>query len=101
MDEVTTEIDCTELVRLEPGEIMRKTYDFIVEDDTNSLFNNDVHNLVAGNTYELKIRHQKWLWMYEADMPQNCSLDNRKDILFRLTATEWQPESRVTFQVSD
>ena len=100
-DEADTEIDFTELVRLERGEILQKLYTFDVEDDRHKFFHNDVYNLLAGNEYQLGLRRQKWWWMFESEMPENSSMDEKKQILYDQPATEWQPQHRMTFRVTE
>jgi hypothetical protein len=100
-NEDDTEIDFTELVRLEPSETLQKVYTFDVEDDSDRLYHNDVSNLVVGNEYELGIRNQKWWWMYEEEMPANFSVDEKTRFLYERSATEWQPRERITFVVTE
>lgn len=96
-----TEIKFTELVRLAPGEVLRKSYTFDVSDDTDRLFRNDVSKLVVGQEYELGIRMQKWWWMFEDDLPPNLSTEEKKSFLYERPATEWQPSEFLIFAVTE
>lgn len=100
-NEDDTEIDFTDLVRLEPGETLQKIYTFDIEDDSDRLYHNDISNLVVGNEYELGIRQQKWWWMHEKVLPPNLSTHEKKRFLYEHLATEWQPQETVDFVVKE
>jgi hypothetical protein len=97
MDEVSTEIDFTELVRLEPGQVLHKSYTFAVKPRPEGFGHSDIYNLEVGKTYELTIREQKWWWRFEEDMDLESSDNERKEILFAQAATEWKPNNSITF----
>lgn len=65
------------MVRMKPREEVVRTYEFITKDDSDTLFNNDVHNLEQGNGYELGVHRQKWWYMAEKQMPKDTTSDNK------------------------
>jgi hypothetical protein len=97
MDEVSTEIDFTELVRLEPGQTLQKSYTFAVGPRAEGFGYSDIYNLEVGKAYELTIREQKWWWRFDEEMDLDSSDNERKETLFAQPATEWKPDNMITF----
>lgn len=98
-DESLTEIDFTEMVRMTPGEELVRTYKFITEDDSDTLFNNDIHNLELGNEYELGIQRQKWWYVAEEQVRKDATTDDIKRLLYERGAIEWEPIAALSFQL--
>lgn len=88
----------SELVRLEPGEVYERQYTYIVVKKAKGLRNSDVWNLKVGNTYGITLRNQKWWWMFEDDMPEGCTEEERETLLQKQPVTEWKPDCSVSFE---
>ena len=87
----------TEVLRFRPGESTMIEYTFSTRRKAGGLRHDDFHNLTAGNMYELTIRRQRWRWMFESEMPENCILEDGRALLAEQDAVEWKPESKTSF----
>ncbi len=92
----------TELVRLDPGQIHRTSYTFSIVAKVHGLRHSDIRVLKDGNSYQLTLREQRWWWMFEDQMPADCSDKEKREILSKQPVTKWKPEcsSEFTYMMS-
>ncbi len=81
-------IDDAEVVRMEPGKLFERPYTFSVVPKLNGIKRSDIWGLKPGTTYELMLRKQTWRWMFEDEMLENCSSEERRELLEKRAAGE-------------
>jgi len=97
-DDVALDLDDTELVRLELGQKFSTSYTFSVVPKADGLRNSDVRNMVKGNTYEITLRRRRWRWMFEDEMGEGMSEEEREEALRKREAMEWMVDCKATFK---
>ena len=95
------ELDDTELVRLEPAQSFGTSYTFSVLPKLKGLRMSDVYNLAVGHTYDITLRPQKWWWKSEDEMPSDCSVQERREILKEQQRSQWTPDCTAPFEVRE
>ena len=89
----------TSLERLEPGQSLEMAYTFSVERKFKD-FPSDVHKLQDGQRYEVTLRKRRWWWMFEDEMPMDCTTDDgRRRVLGEQTCCVWKPECVAEFEM--
>lgn len=91
----------TELLRLDPGQIVLSSYTFTTKRKADGLRHNDFYNLITGNMYDLTVWRQQWKWMFESQMPESCTTEERKALLARQPALDWKPECTISFVLAE
>jgi hypothetical protein len=91
------EFEDTELLHLEPGQIQQKMLTLASDRRANNWDHNDFRPLTVGNTYELTVHGQTWWWIFEDDLPENCTSEERLLILKRQPGTTWKPNCMTHF----
>ena len=73
---------------------------FCVERKLGGSLPSDVHKLKDGERYEVTLRKQKWWWMFEDEMPADCTTDDqRRRVLGEQECCEWKPQCKVEFEI--
>lgn len=92
--------DDTSLERIAPGEALELPYTVAVERKSDGLLPGDMQKLKDGETYEVVLpREQKWLWMFESDVPPDCSVQERGGLLRQQRRCSWRPDCVVEFEM--
>ena len=91
--------DDTSLERLAPGQALEVAYIFHVERKLGT-FRSDVSKLKDGQRYKVTLRKQKWWWMFEDEMPADCTTDDgRRRVLREQVRCEWKPQCVQEFEM--
>lgn len=91
----------TELLRLDPGTRIVSNYTLTTQRKDHGLLRGDFHNLTIGNVYNLTVWRQQWRWMFESQMPEGCTTEERKALLARQSAIYWKPECTTSFVLAE
>lgn len=97
-DIAKADFEDTQMVRLEPGQSFGTTYTFAIFNKPTRFRGSDVDKLVIGNDYIIALRAQRWRWMFEDDMPEGSTADERRLLLFERPLTHWKVDGRITFK---
>ena len=100
-DEEVLDIEDTELVRLEFREKYTAKYTFLTTPKLNGIIHSDVRNLAVGKAYKITLRHPRWRWMFEKDMPLALVKHARRELLSEVGVTEWSVSCEASFEVVD
>lgn len=99
LDEDPDPLDDASLERLAPGQSLQVAYTFAVERKFGA-FPSDVHKLEDGKRYEITLRKQKWWWMFEDEMPTDCTTaEERRRFLGGRMCCSWRPQCVGEFEM--
>ena len=93
-----SDLEDTAIVRLEPDQSFGTTYDFSVVDKLAGFRHSDVHNLATSKTYYITLRPQRWRWMYEDDMLQSLTMEEKRIRIHQQPLTEWLADCCTPFE---
>lgn len=99
LDEDPDPLDDTSLHYLTSEQPLNIAYTFCVH-MKESGFRSDVDKLKDGQRYDITLRKQRWWWMFEDDMPKDCTTDQeRREILSKQTCCVWKPQCVAEFDM--
>jgi hypothetical protein len=84
-------------LRLEPGQQRQTISTLSADRELNGRHHNDFRTLTVGNAYELTVMAQKWWWIFEDDLPEDCTAEERLHILQRQPGTRQKPNCMTAF----
>jgi hypothetical protein len=99
-DEDALGLEDTELVCLEPGQKFSSSYTVSVVPKAGGLRDSDTKHMVQGNTYQITLRKRRWRWMFEDEMAGGIGEDERRAILTKTEAVEWDVDCQVNFKAT-
>lgn len=97
-DEEAVTFEDSQLIRFQLGQKHSIPYTISVVPKVSGLSSSDVYLMVKGNTYEITLRTRNWKWMFEDEMEEGMSEEQRKELLWKREAVEWTEDCMVTFQ---
>lgn len=97
-DEDDLNLEDSELIRLELGQKHSIPYTISVVPKARGLRASDVYLMVKGNTYDIGLRKRRWMWMFEDEMGGEMSEEDRREMLRKREAVEWEEDCIVSFQ---
>lgn len=98
-DDYARELRDSELMTLELEQEYFTSYTFQTKLKVNRIFPSNVYNLVRGKTCAIKLRNRVWWWMYENEMEEDLTEEERRQVLGQRNATRWKPDCMKTFTV--
>jgi hypothetical protein len=97
-DEEAFAFEDSELIRLQLGQKHSIPYTISVVPKAKGLRSSDVYLMVKGNTYEITLKTRNWKWMFEDEMGEEMSEEDRREMLRKREAVEWEEDCMVTCQ---
>ena len=119
-DEDALDLTDTELLRLEPGQTISRSYTLCVSEKVDGFIPSDMYKLEVGKRYILGLLPRRWRWIYAEDLPEDvdedCGLVGESpvhaqtegerglisavtDFLNRRDVAQWKPDCTAVFEV--
>lgn len=91
--------DDASLEHLVSGQSLEIAYTFCVERKLGA-FPSDVQKLKDGQRYQITLRQRMWWWMFEDEMPADCTMDeDRRRVLGEQPCCSWKPQCVQEFEM--
>ena len=74
-DEEALDLKDTELWKLDPGQVISKSYTFTVNKKLDGFISSDVYKYEVGKKYLLDLCPRRWRWVFADDLPNDAKAD--------------------------
>jgi hypothetical protein len=71
-DENALDLKDTELWKLDPGQVVSKSYTFAVNKKLDGFISSDVYKYEVGKKYLLDVCPRRWRWAFADDLPKDA-----------------------------
>lgn len=75
-DEDALDLNDTELIKLNPGQTMSRSYTFSVDEKLNGFISSDMYKLEVKRKYVLRLHPRRWRWIFVNALPADVEGDD-------------------------